>query len=332
MSAVQEVIPAADVTAARDRRISLIEKMADKYHLDPRNMMATLKATAFKGDVSTEQMAALLIVADQHNLNPWLKEIYAFPSRQGIVPIVGIDGWARLANEHPAFDGMEFALSGEPGKEAYTCTIYRKDRAHPISVTEYMAECYRPTDPWKTHPLRMLRHKAMIQCARLAFSFAGIYDPDEGERVLAAENAINVTPFVEPLDDIPEGTTPEKISPKKLRELCEGLTKAVENNDSATVFKLFDPLTSAQRLFLWGELRSYERTGIKKLYAEAKKADAGMQLDAWSISLAKACTDDAALSKAFASVAEAYAANGVTELPEAVVLAFDECRQSMGGA
>jgi hypothetical protein len=47
MSAVQEVITAAEVTAAREKRTSLIEKMAGKYHLDPKNMMATLKATAF---------------------------------------------------------------------------------------------------------------------------------------------------------------------------------------------------------------------------------------------------------------------------------------------
>ncbi|MGJ5653837.1 recombinase RecT, partial [Morganella morganii] len=60
---------------------------------------------------------------------------------------------------------------------------YRKDRNHPTSVTEYMSECNRGTQPWKSHPKRMLRHKAMIQCARLAFGFAGIYDQDEAERI-----------------------------------------------------------------------------------------------------------------------------------------------------
>jgi hypothetical protein len=29
----------------------------------------------------------------------------------------------------------------------------------------------------------MLRHKALIQCARLAFGFAGIYDEDEATRI-----------------------------------------------------------------------------------------------------------------------------------------------------
>ncbi|MGP1667495.1 MAG: hypothetical protein ACTS5I_16635, partial [Rhodanobacter sp.] len=35
-------------------------------------------------------------------------------------------------------------------------------------------------------PRRMLRHKAMIQCARLAFGFVGVYDPDEAERIQEA--------------------------------------------------------------------------------------------------------------------------------------------------
>ena len=49
-----------------------------------------------------------------------------------------------------------------------------------------MTECKRDVAPWKSHPRRMLRHKAMIQCARLAFGFAGIYDQDEAERIAEA--------------------------------------------------------------------------------------------------------------------------------------------------
>ncbi len=37
--------------------------------------------------------------------------------------------------------------------------------------------------PWQTHPKRFLRHKAMIQCARMAFGYCGIYDQDEAERI-----------------------------------------------------------------------------------------------------------------------------------------------------
>ena len=40
------------------------------------------------GMMTDAQMAALLVVANQYNLNPWTKEIYAFPDKSnGIVPV-----------------------------------------------------------------------------------------------------------------------------------------------------------------------------------------------------------------------------------------------------
>lgn len=147
------------------------------------DLVNVLKATAFKGQVSDAQMSALLIVASQYSLNPWTKEIYAFPDKNnGIVPVVGVDGWSRIMNTHPQFDGMSFEMDDD----FCTCRIYRKDREHPIEVTEYLSECKRPTQPWQSHPKRMLRHKAMIQCARLAFGYVGIYDQDEAERIVEA--------------------------------------------------------------------------------------------------------------------------------------------------
>lgn len=158
---------------------------------DPGQLLNTLSATAFRGaDVTPEQMTALLIVSKQHGLNPWLKEIYAFPDKGGIVPVVGVDGWTRIINSHPQFDGIEF----EQDEDKCTCTIYRKDRSHPVKVTEWMSECVRNTGPWKSHPRRLLRHKALIQCARLAFSFAGIHDPDEAERIVEAERDVSPEP------------------------------------------------------------------------------------------------------------------------------------------
>lgn len=162
--------------------VQLSTNLAAKFGMsDTEGVMQTLKATAFKGPVSDSQMTALLIVAQQYGLNPWTKEIYAFPDKNnGIVPVVGVDGWARIINGHEQFDGMKF----DQDDESCTCTIYRKDRNHPVSVTEYMSECKRGAGPWQSHPKRMLRHKAMIQCSRLAFGYAGIYDQDEAERIV----------------------------------------------------------------------------------------------------------------------------------------------------
>lgn len=166
---------------------TLTRTLAAKFDMgDGAELIDTLKATAFKGQVSDAQMTALMVVANQYGLNPWTKEIYAFPDRQnGIVPVVGVDGWARIINNHPQFDGIEY----EQDEQSCTCIIYRKDRSHATRVTEYMDECKRGTAPWQSHPRRMLRHKATIQCARLAFGYGGIYDQDEAERIAESRPA-----------------------------------------------------------------------------------------------------------------------------------------------
>lgn len=178
----------------------VIATMARQYSMDPRAFEATLRATVVPGNCTKEQFAAFLLVARQYGLNPVTKEIYAFPAKGGIQPVVSIDGWMNLCNSHPQMDGLEFDDHVEGDKlTAVTARIWRKDRSHPTTVTEYLTECDRGTEPWKKWPRRMLRHKAAIQCARYAFGFAGIIDPDEAERMGAdVARMRNVTPVENP--------------------------------------------------------------------------------------------------------------------------------------
>lgn len=166
---------------------SIIASLAGTYGMDKRAFIQTMKKTVMGGkDVSDEQVAAFCLVAKEHGLNPFTKEIFAFPANGGIIPVVSVDGWLKLINGHPAFDGMEFVDTADDKGNlvSITCKMFRKDRAHPVIVTEYMAECVRNTDVWKRWPARMLRHKATIQAARYAFGFAGIVEPDEAERMV----------------------------------------------------------------------------------------------------------------------------------------------------
>jgi phage recombination protein Bet len=164
---------------------SVLVDMASRFGMEPQAFEATVRATCMPGNVGREHFAAFLLVAKEYGLNPLTKEIYAFPAKGGgIQPIVSIDGWMNMVNAHPQFDGMEFDDMMEDGKLfAVTCRMFRKDRSRPVSVIEYMAECRRGTDVWKQWPARMLRHKAAIQCARYAFGFSGIMEPDEYERM-----------------------------------------------------------------------------------------------------------------------------------------------------
>ncbi|WP_019024092.1 MULTISPECIES: phage recombination protein Bet [unclassified Thioalkalivibrio] len=195
----------------------LVQKFAERFNMEPEKMWQTLKATAFRqrdGSAPTnEQMAALLIVADQYGLNPFTKEVFAFQDRDGIIPVVSVDGWSRIINDHKAMDGLEFRWSDEMAEpeggkrcpEWCEVAIYRKDRTHPIVVREYLDEVYRPpmrsrnggnpiSGPWQTHTKRFLRHKALIQGARVAFGFSGIYDQDEASRIIEGEAARSEAP------------------------------------------------------------------------------------------------------------------------------------------
>ena len=180
----------------------LVARIAERYGIDAEKLMNGLRHTVFKGAASTEQLMALLVVADQYKLNPWTKEIYAFPDGKGVIPVVGVDGWARIVNEHPQFDGVTFTWAGEGDDLSCTCRMYRKDRSHPVEVTEFLVECRRQTGPWKSHTRRMLRHKAFVQAARLGFGFAGIYDADEGDAIRAAKT-VQATTLDEIIGDDP---------------------------------------------------------------------------------------------------------------------------------
>ncbi len=161
-------------------KTSALAIMAGRVNVEPAKLLQTLKATVFKG-ASDDELLALVVVANEYQLNPLTKEIYAFPAKGGgIVPVVSIDGWVSMVNDHPQMDGMEFDYHrDDAGKlEAVTCSLWRKDRTRPIRVTEYLSECRRATEPWKMEN-RMLRHKALMQCARYAFGFSGVTDEDE---------------------------------------------------------------------------------------------------------------------------------------------------------
>lgn len=103
---------------------TLAGKLAERVGMDsvdPQELITTLRQTAFKGDASDAQFIALLIVANQYGLNPWTKEIYAFPDKQnGIVPVVGVDGWSRIINENQQFDGMDFEQDTNPAHAGFT--------------------------------------------------------------------------------------------------------------------------------------------------------------------------------------------------------------------
>ena len=205
-------------------KASALTVMASRVNVEPEKLLATLKETVFKKATNNELMA-LVIVANEYGLNPFLKEIYAFPAKGGgIVPVVGIDGWISMMNRQPEFDGIEFEfVEGKEGKPiSCTAIIYLKGRGHHVKLTEYMDECYRNTEPWNAMPRRMIRHKALIQAARVAFGFSGIQDEDEAAITMKSANAHEVAP---------KAATPN-FAPKPEKKVRKAKAPKVEETDA----------------------------------------------------------------------------------------------------
>ncbi len=197
-----------------DTKPSAIQVMASRMSVEPAKLFETLKATVFQ-KATNEELMALIVVANSYQLNPFTREIYAFPAKGGgIVPVVSVDGWNSMLIRQPDFDGIEFEfVEGEDGVPvSCTATIHVKGRAHPCRITEYYAECVRNTEPWKNMPHRMLRNRTLCQASRVAFGFSGVHHEEEVDYTnVEAIIAPKALPDAAPPKVVPttEGSSPQ---------------------------------------------------------------------------------------------------------------------------
>ena len=122
--------------------------------------------------VPKQTLLTLLRIAREHYLDPTKEEVgLALYDETHWQAYITVEGYSKILNCHPAFDGLSFTQSEEHANGIplwMECTIYRKDRSHPIVVREYFEEVKGDQTIWQKMPRRMLRHKVMAQCARLA--------------------------------------------------------------------------------------------------------------------------------------------------------------------
>lgn len=167
--------------------------LAERWGIPPNSVGKVLTDSVFSVSpaLNHAELAGAMMLCQKYDLDPFAKQVYVTRIDGKLQMIVPIDGWTQIANREPGYDGCEFedGPMGEDGKLAWIqCSVFVKGRSRPTRLKEYMKECIRPNmKPWQSHPNRMLRHKAFIQAARLAFSLGGIMDSDEAEAMKDAE-------------------------------------------------------------------------------------------------------------------------------------------------
>ena len=203
-----------------------VDKWADQ------EMINTLKDTVCKG-ATNAQFRMFAEVCKATGLSPWLKEIWFVP---GVGVMAGRDGYLRVANESPQFDGMETRVERDAKNVPIkaTCSVWRKDRSHPITCEAYYNEYKRSGGIWDKYPSAMISKVAEVLALKRSFSINGVVTEEEigeqeplgsreAQKAVATEKLaklkgepppVHDAEFVEPQPEMAE--PPAKISFKAL--------------------------------------------------------------------------------------------------------------------
>ena len=157
-----------------------------------------ISGKAQHGAVATNaEIMVVSSVCAKFGLNPLVREAHAFVSGGKLQVMIGLDGWIKLANRNPDFDGYEQTDNFDENGDLVSVTtkIYVKNRRFPTPHTEYMREAFVSTSPaWKKYPCRMLAGKSLGQCIRKAFGISELIDDDEAARITGARQEKDITP------------------------------------------------------------------------------------------------------------------------------------------
>lgn len=230
--------------AARDnpqpRKMTALESLSARLDVSPGSLQQTLMQTAFKG-CSQAEFIALVIVSNTYNLNPLLREIYAFPKKGGgIQAIVGYDGWIKIANNHPQYDGFEadHIEDGNGNLKAIEGILHRKDRSHPTKKLVYLKEFKRNTEPWNNSPHHMLDVRCFCQTVRLGLGIPlgveGIDDINAGATMTGSDamvlpSAVDFAAEVQQASEAHDPSTGEVLP----RDPATGMTEVDEETARA---------------------------------------------------------------------------------------------------
>lgn len=231
-----------------------IVKLADAQGVSPeeiKNVLSGMIISAKAQHGATASDAELTVVSSicsQYGLNPLAREAHAFVSGGKLSVTIGIDGWIKIMNRQPDFDGVEFEDNFD-GKDLVSVTtkIYIKGRRFPTCVTEYMDECFQAKSPaWQKFKKRMLRNKSLGQCVRVAFGISEVIDSDEAERIKESEpqQARDITPQQESRESVMAGIIKQYDADMAecgdldtLKQVCTEIRKNLEASGDWNEFK-----------------------------------------------------------------------------------------------
>jgi len=143
--------------------------------------------TAIRSEGASEnEVTHMLYIAEQHGLDPLLKEVYLLPfknkkGKQEFLPYVSYAGLMKCAHKSGKYDGIEEELvfSSEGKILGAKARVWIKGSNHPCSAMCMMTEYDKGYSVWASMPGAMIKKCAKARALRDAFNLEGLYIEEE---------------------------------------------------------------------------------------------------------------------------------------------------------
>ena len=158
----------------------------------------TIKNTVAVG-ANNSELKMFLSLAAKYDLDPFAREIWFANMGNRSTIITGRDGYLKIANRNPNFDGMtsdvvcsndKFIKEGNNIRHMYSAinrgqiigayaVVYRKDRNTPAYFFAQFREYNKNNQVWRQYPSAMIQKVAESMALKRAFSISGLITEDE---------------------------------------------------------------------------------------------------------------------------------------------------------
>ncbi|AUR94130.1 coil containing protein [Vibrio phage 1.191.O._10N.286.52.B4] len=206
---------------------------------DVNSVLKKMIVSAKNQNGATASDAELLVlggICAQYSLNPLVKEVHAFVTGGKLQFTIGVDGWLKIMNRHPKYNGLdrEYDFDNNGKIRSVTTKIYTKGNDHPTPYRAFFSECFQAkSTAWSSFPIKMLTNKADIGAIRAAFGITDVsdLDPDEADRIKESEPAQSrdITPKTEAVNiEKIELEIAQAGDLDTLKSICGGIRKDLE--------------------------------------------------------------------------------------------------------
>lgn len=226
-------------------------------------------------ELNDTQFKQFVAVSLAFGLNPWKKEVHpvVYKNKNGgydLSIVTGYEVYLKRAELNPNFDGYEIEFKGSferktfqkqgdygpynvtevvpKGDVSCVCTVYRKDRSHPVREEVFFDEYDQKNSMWKSKPRTMLKKVAIVSAFRKAFPFdlGGMpYTSDELPDNMTGADRLNAQGHVEVSVEEQQAALPPKSEPlndKKRSDFLAMVSREANRAGTPAVNALLDSL------------------------------------------------------------------------------------------